>query len=489
MLYDLVQCPHRLYLDIHEDPKKRDPESKFVELLWERGTAYEKEVISNLKIPYIDLSSEEHEVREKLTLEAIARGDPLIYGGCIRAGDLLGVPDLLSRRDTGYVAGDIKSGSGFEDISSDDSDGKPKKHYAVQLALYTDILEKMGISAGRYPYIWDIHGEEVVYNLNSTPGPRTPDTLWQLYKDCLNQAHRILTLEEYTLPAYSGTCKLCHWNTFCKHHLYQRNDLTLIPELGRAKRDTMYSYVKSVKEFARTDVSTFIKGKGTVFNRIGADTLRKFHLRACLLADTRAVPLIKKTPYLPTIEKELFFDIETDPMRDICYLHGFIERTGNNPGTERYVAFFAKTPSWDDERLAFAQAWEYVQSSLPAAIYYYSKYERTWWRKLQKRYPDIASESHIEEMFDPSKAIDLYYDVVVPCTEWPCNDHSIKTLASYLGFKWRDPSPSGAASIEWYNRWIETGEPNIQQRILEYNEDDCVATRVLLDGILGLLSE
>jgi len=78
--------------------------------------------------------------------------------------------------------------------------------------------------------------------------------------------------------------------------------------------------------------------------------------------------------------------------------------------------------------------------------------------------------------------------VVKPCTEWPTNDHSIKTLASYLGFHWRDPSPSGAASIEWYNRWIETGDKDIRRRILEYNEDDCVATRVLLDGIRDLVS-
>ena len=65
-------------------------------------------------------------------------------------------------------------------------------------------------------------------------------------------------------------------------------------------------------------------------------------------------------------------------------------------------------------------------------------------------------------------AVDLYYGVVVPCTEWPTMDHSIKTLATYLGFGWRDQSPSGADSIEWYHRWIETGDPDIKQRILEY---------------------
>ena len=39
---------------------------------------------------------------------------PLIYSGRISAGDLLGEPDLLSFDSSGYVAGDIKSGSAEE---------------------------------------------------------------------------------------------------------------------------------------------------------------------------------------------------------------------------------------------------------------------------------------------------------------------------------------------------------------------------------------
>jgi predicted RecB family nuclease len=64
--------------------------------------------------------------------------------------------------------------------------------------------------------------------------------------------------------------------------------------------------------------------------------------------------------------------------------------------------------------------------------------------------------------------------------------HSIKTLAKFLGFQWRDTSPSGAASIEWFDQWTTTGDPTIKQRIVDYNQDDCVATRVLLDGVRGL---
>ena len=58
--------------------------------------------------------------------------------------------------------------------------------------------------------------------------------------------------------------------------------------------------------------------------------------------------------------------------------------------------------------------------------------------------------------------VDMYFDVGKPATEWPTYDQSVKTLAQYLGFQWRDTSPSSTASIEWYHRWIETGDPDIK---------------------------
>jgi predicted RecB family nuclease len=115
-----------------------------------------------------------------------------------------------------------------------------------------------------------------------------------------------------------------------------------------------------------------------------------------------------------------------------------------------------------------------------------AKYERTIYRKLQQKYPDICTPEDVEQLFDPRRAIDLYGDVMMKATEWPTRDHSIKTLAKYLGFAWRDTHPSGAASVEWFDRWCRERSPEIRARILEYNEDDCRATRVLLDGIRAL---
>ncbi|MGH8656256.1 MAG: ribonuclease H-like domain-containing protein [Gammaproteobacteria bacterium] len=60
------------------------------------------------------------------------------------------------------------------------------------------------------------------------------------------------------------------------------------------------------------------------------------------------------------------------------------------------------------------------------------------------------------------------------------------TMDAFADLAERDPHPSSAASIEWYDRWTTQREPKLKERILAYNEDDCRATRVLLDAIRGL---
>jgi predicted RecB family nuclease len=300
-------------------------------------------------------------------------------------------------------------------------------------------------------------------------------------------ARRIVSGVTETMPAYaSGTCKDCVWYTACLKILKAANDLTLIPELGRSRREVLIDRIGSICELAEIDPAGFRKGEKTVFPGIGPGTLEKFHARAKLLATPGGTAYLRAPVRFPAAELELFFDVEVDPMRDVCYLHGFVERRRGDNGTEQFVSFFGDAPPSEAEERAFAGAWRYLQASQPCAIYYYSKYERTIYRKLRSKYPHVCTETDVETLFDPARAIDLYCDVVLKATEWPTRDFSIKTLAKYLGFEWRDPHPSGAASIEWFDRWVTTRDLAVRQRILDCNEDDCRATRVLLDGIRAL---
>jgi len=65
------------------------------------------------------------------------------------------------------VPKDIKSGRGFEGVREEEGNaGKPKKHYAVQLGLYSDLLCKLGFASQHLGRVIDIRAEEVDYDLN-----------------------------------------------------------------------------------------------------------------------------------------------------------------------------------------------------------------------------------------------------------------------------------------------------------------------------------
>lgn len=483
-LYNFLACPHRVVMDDMGDPVEQDATSPFLQMLWERGTVHERAVIAALEVPVLDLSALRGEEKEAATREAITRRVPLIYSGRLSVHELLGEPDLLRLEQGGYVAIDIKSGSGIAD-ADDGAGGQLRREYGVQLALYTDILARMGLSAGRYGYIWDVRRTETRYDLDIPQGPRTP-SLWEIYLRTRAAMQAALAAPQESRPALGAACKQCVWRSACFRVLKSAGDLTLLPELGRARRDVLATEFPALADLAAADLDHFIHGDRTDFAGVGAGMLVRFQRRARLQLDAHAMAYLTQAVRWPDAPVQLFFDIETDPMRDFCYLHGFVIRDGSGAAAvETFEGIFAADVSPRAEREAFASAMAVFRRHCHALVVHYTRYERTEYRKLAARYPDVATMAEIEALFAAPRALDLYSDVVRPCSEWPTHDLSIKSLAKYCGFSWRDADPSGASSIEWFDRWAHTGDERLRQRLLDYNEDDCRAMRVVLDYMRG----
>jgi len=141
-LYNYIQCPHRVWRDIYgPQDEKQDEENAFLQLIWERGILHEKKIIESMG-EYRDISIGSLEERVTETKKAMDEGADSIYQGVIKYDHMLGVPDLLSRDGKEYIPVDIKSGRGYGDFSENGED-RLKKHYAVQLCLYVDILKQL----------------------------------------------------------------------------------------------------------------------------------------------------------------------------------------------------------------------------------------------------------------------------------------------------------------------------------------------------------
>ncbi|HBU27944.1 TPA: hypothetical protein DEB00_02400 [Candidatus Uhrbacteria bacterium] len=487
-LYDYIQCPHRPWRDIWGPQEEKIQETNpFVEMLWEKGIKYEMEVIGKIG-EYLDLSKGNIEDRYTQTIEAMKAETPLIYQGVLTVGNLRGIPDLLRLQPDGtYIPIDIKSGMGREGADEESGDeGKPKKHYAVQLALYSDCLLKLGFEHNRKGIIYDIDGNEVLYELDAPQGPRNKETFWELYEDIREKVILLLGNQIQNKPAYQGVCKLCPWYTSCKKWVMYSDDLTGMFYMGRSWRDTINQDlgVTKIEDILKLNVDDLMDQKEkdkSFLKNLGRSRLDSMVSRANVIKNLKK-PIAYNKIEFPKVQYELFFDIEDDPTQEFVYLHGVYERS---PQGERFLNFTAREITHEAEKQAWSDFWNYIKS-LPEndySVYYYSHHEKTTYKKLQKKYSDVITLEELENFFENPNVIDLYTDVVLKNTDWPLPSYSIKALAVYLGFEWRDKTPSGALSIQWFNDYIEKKDEQIMTRILEYNEDDCKATMVLKDGL------
>jgi uncharacterized protein len=487
LLYNYLQCPHRVWRDIYGPKEEKSEEvNPFVKLLWDKGVNHEDKIISKIG-QCLNLKEGTFDERFEKTLEALKNGVPLIYQGVIKHGELLGIPDLLKKMPDGsYIPIDIKSGMAFSGVDEDEGEeGKQKKHYTVQLCLYSDVLIKLGFSKRKRGKIIDIHGDEVEYDLVSPRGPKTKETWWEFYERIKKYVEFLLKNQEKNKPAMAGICKLCPWYASCKKWCEEKNDLSTVFYLGRSYRDTLNDdiFVDKVEELLDIDIPELLKQKKKdkeFLKDLGEKRLGTFKRRANINVNTKEPVVYEKIDF-PKVTYELFFDIEDDPTQEFVYMHGVYER---KDGKGRYVDFTAKEISAEAEKETWRKFWDYIDS-MPKddfSVYYYSHHEKTTYRRLRKQYPDVISEEKLEEFFENPNVIDLY-QVVLKNTDWPLGSYSLKALAVYLGFKWRDETPSGALSIQWFNDYIETKNENVLKRILLYNEDDCKATMVLKDGI------
>ncbi len=486
-LYDYIQCPHKVWRDVYGPQEEKIVEKNpFVELLWEKGMAHEEKVVARVG-EYLDLREGKLQERFMETIGAMKKGVPLIYQGVLVYGNLKGIPDLLKRMPDGsYAPIEIKSGMGFEGVDEDEGeDGKPKKTYAVQLCLYIELLNILGFSKSKRGFVIDSSAREMEYLLDSPIGKRNKQTFWEFYENVKEQVENLINNQVQNKPAMAGSCKLCPWYKSCKNWCKENKDLTNIFYLGRAKRDMINEdlYISKVEEITQLDVAELLEKKKKDKNflkGVAKKTLDKIIARANILENGNGAVLYRKLD-LPKVNYELFFDIEDDPTQEFVYLHGVYERNGQ---TERFLDFTARENSLEAEENAWQRFWDYIRT-LPKddfAVYYYSHHEKTTYYKMQKKYPSVISVEELSDFFSNPNVIDLY-KIVLADTDWPLGSYSIKEIAQYLGFRWRDESPSGALSIQWFNQYLETKEQQDLQRILDYNEDDCKATMVLKDEL------
>lgn len=197
-------------------------------------------------------------------------------------------------------------------------------------------------------------------------------------------------------------------------------------------------------------------------------------------------------------------EIHTDMEED-----GIIYCWGNylawrNPKTGKvrtsYHAFATFERNDAEEARVFAEYWAFLQKWQQEAtekfgadtykVFHYTQAEDRCMRHLAKKHAGVEGIPSLEDV-DRFLGSDAWVDLYPLLTKgiiWPTEDHSLKSLAKYVRFMWRDTDPSGANSTLWYQKasdptLSETERAKWQQRLLQYNEDDVQATAALVEFV------
>ncbi|MEM1369229.1 MAG: TM0106 family RecB-like putative nuclease [Cyanobacteria bacterium P01_H01_bin.15] len=259
-------------------------------------------------------------------------------------------------------------------------------------------------------------------------------------------------------------CSLCRWYSDCYAEATQNRHLSLVPGVTPQR----YAHLRTLEIESVAALAT--ASPLQTGELLGYGFARQLQQQAAALHYQR--PFLrqpdKPPPIFPNAEVELFFDIEAEPERNVDYLWGvlFVE---NSCQTAKFKGFVAEAV--DEEEQTWLNFLNFVQTYPNAPIYHYSAYEIEAVRKLGQRYrmdPQIITDLL-------TRFVDVHHHLVNTVT-LPVENYSLKTLANWLGFQWRDPEANGEVSVCWYDRWLKEGNREYLERIIDYNEDDCRAT-------------
>jgi len=464
-LYNYTKCLHKGYLHANGNPAEKGEVSSFAKLLWEMGLQTERDYLAGLTDcgePVEDYSGLTPEAAAALTIGAMRRGAALIYQGCLIVGRERGRPDLLIRRDDApskwgeysYEPIDIKAGRGWEEREG--AKPKFKEHYAYQMLFYRDLL--MAIQ-GTAPSVLRI------INVDQEMEEFDPAGFEADYCGAKAEVERLVAGEEESEPVLGSHCAQCEWFRRCQDWADAAEDPTKVFFVGRTKFGLKRAGVMTVGDLARIDIEKHLRPPFKI-PRMGKRSLARARERAQVVL--KGEPEIRPGYCFPDTAMEVYFDIEDDPTRGVTYLYGLLEVTRERP--PRFHYFLAERPQ--DEERAVREFWDYLARTDGATYYVYSHKERTTLRRLMDKY------GLDETVFERYKAAeyDLYQKLVVDYSDWPVYSYGIKHIAKQIGFRWRDPDPSGVNSIVWYNDFLsDPSRRDVMTRILKYNEDDCRA--------------
>jgi uncharacterized protein len=494
LLLNYKRCSRRTYLDVYGNPQQQDIEKDFLLKLKRENHAHINRILQSRSLFFQqpDASRRHWQLNCQQTLDLMKQGVDCIYRGMLSLSfsqwqslaekplvtqlsdgnsqlilentTFLAAPTLLIKQpgksrfgNWQYIPVNIKLGR------------RPKPEYKLIAAYHAQILAAIEGIIPSHSQLILRNGDD--YNINLE---YWLPNMHLIVADCLAI---LATQSKPEVFISRQKCSLCHWYSYCYNTAKSQQHLSLIPGVTpRRYQDLQTLGITTPHALAKLPEIMLTE---LMEQEVAHQLKQQVHSILNQQPLIKSSYNLKNSKNLPTNAIELYFDIEAEPERNLDYLLGVIIRDRCN-NTLEFKAFLAEYP--EEEKKIWQQFLDFVALYPNAPIFHYSEYEIDTVKRLARLYqtPKNITQNLLSRLID-------IHEKVTESVVLPVESYSLKAIANWIGFYWREANGSGDQSVCWYDRWLMTKDRSLLEAILSYNEDDCLATLKLKDWLVDFL--
>ncbi len=463
LLRSWVRCRRKAWLDCYEDGTKR---------LW---TAHRSLQLDQQQRNFSALLNE----IPRKGLSALQEGQRAVVGLRIKSNDHIGNllevhPPLLLR-----VKGKCKWGKfSYTPVMSRQGHRITREH-RLALSMAGKLLSTLQNSYVKYGLVIGRKGASI----------ETEKVL--LTKNLDNQLSKALSkinadLHKQTPPPITTDrkkCSLCSWRGLCNAEAAEKGYLSEVSGIGQRRSEILKELgIKDLEELAKSNPQD-LRRKLISFGEQHCELAEKFIFQAKVQCanNPQRLKFSKVIPEISTAPGVLLYDIESDPDEKDDFLHGFLKLSKNDEGdfniekSRYHPLLLIQEPGKSN-----IYAWKRIKN----LIFKYPNWPILHYGETEAISLLRTANTHGASQYEINQIRERLVDVHLRIKEnWclPISSYSLKSVATWIGFRWSKERVNGARALLWWRNWRGGGPKcrgniNSLKWIFQYNYEDTLAT-------------
>ncbi len=278
-------------------------------------------------------------------------------------------------------------------------------------------------------------------------------------------------------------CTICEWQNFCDKEAKEKGFLTdldgigsktalLLKTNGISKIEELSSMnkIELGEKLSKLNDQKYIKA--SKFIKQAQSYISGNPIKAIGSSDLSNLLSLKNSGFF-------IFDIESNPDEKHDFLYGFLEV--NNLFEKLDNSYYEPILDLKNNNYeSFKRIIRKLSSKKDWPILHYGETEKIAFIHLAKKLNYRPEEiDNIKYRF-----VDLH-KLIRGTWILPLKNYSLKTVANWIGFQWKQKKASGSKALYWWIQYQITNNDLFLKKIIQYNKDDCLATLCIAKWLIN----